>query len=746
MAGLIWWVVAWRLVAADQRRKNEVPETASRRTLSVFKPVPFLGAQGLKVVAAGLESFVAQLDPSSELLLGIHEADRDFVEPFLDRLRTDYPDARLKVFFRSGPDETANPKIAWQKILAPEAEGELWLWSDADVIAPAGFLQSARLEYARSGAAMMTFPYVVRAISSGPALLEAIFVNVEFYPGVLLLRRMGPVDFGLGSAMLFQRDDFLREVDWSEIGAWLADDFFLGQKLRPVRIGTTTLATVPGSFTCGQALLHDLRWTKTIRWNRPVGSFARILVMPVLGWLGAVALHPHHIFAWVGLLGMIQAEVLFAAAICRRAGCELTAGTILGMEGWTLWRILLWFLSWLPWPVIWSGKIWRGPRVESNREDEPAKNLVEAVDNHVRKTDLFKFEGLKGDIALFRNGKEEGDPMTLLPSSTHRFSSVGHDHGALEESAGALRDEVFGRTVFVRGVIEVSNFCRQNCKYCGMRRDNHELKRFRVELESLRDLVRHGIPDVVTDLNIQTGEDTVGDREIVLPLIETIRKEKPHLGISVCLGTLDYKLYDQLQQAGASYYIIKLETGNRDHYREVQAPGNLDQRLAAIRYLAESGWSVSSGFILGLPGQTPAQIEESLELLGALPLVGASVSPFIAGEQTPFANQPSGDFEKTIECIARLRLRNPSYIIPAISALNLVNEDGYVRALRAGANLATINLTPANNRNDYLLYKRNRFIMHEQRVKDAIEQAGCAISTVSVAETLRQKKSQVAEA
>jgi biotin synthase len=91
----------------------------------------------------------------------------------------------------------------------------------------------------------------------------------------------------------------------------------------------------------------------------------------------------------------------------------------------------------------------------------------------------------------------------------------------------------------------------------------------------------------------------------------------------------------------------------------------------------------------------------------------------------------------TIQCIARLRLQNPSYIIPAISALNLVSEDGYVRALRSGANLATINLTPATNRNDYLLYKRDRFIMHEQRVRTAIEQAGCAISTVSIAETMR---------
>jgi biotin synthase len=334
--------------------------------------------------------------------------------------------------------------------------------------------------------------------------------------------------------------------------------------------------------------------------------------------------------------------------------------------------------------------------------------------------------------------------MTALPPSA--FLPAAHDAATMEANAGALRDEVFGREIFVRGVIEVSNYCRQNCNYCGMRRDNRSLSRFRADLESLKELVRHGIADVITDLNIQAGEDTVGDREVVLPLIEFIRKEKPRLGVSVCLGTLDPKLYDQLRDAGASYYIIKIETGNRDHYRSIQAPGTFEKRLDAIRYLAGSGWSVSSGFIMGLPGQTAEHIEETLDLLSELPLAGASVSPFIAGEQTPFSGQPTGDFERTVQSIARLRLRNPSYIIPAISALNLVNENGYVRALRAGANLTTINLTPAANRTDYLLYKRNRFIMHEQRVRDAIEAAGCTISTVSIAETMRQRKLQLAKA
>ncbi len=391
-AGLTWWIIAWRLVASDVRKKKALPASTAGETLSVFKPLPPLGPTGLRLVSAGLESFVRQLDSDSELLLGIHEADRVFTTPFIARLCEQYPQARLEVIFRVEPDDAANPKIAWQRILAAQAEGEWWLWSDADIVAPAGFLQAARQEFAHCKARMMTFPYVVGNVHHQPALLETLFVNVEFYPGVLLLRNLGPVDFGLGAAMLFRRDDFMREIDWDEIGCWLGDDFVLGQRLQPVEIGTTTLQTVPAATTWSNALAHDLRWAKTIRWNRPVGSFARIAIMPVLGWTIAVALHPFDYFTWLGLLGMIQAEVFFAAIICRYAGCRLNLGNMLLTELWIPWRIVLWFLCWLPWPVSWNGKLWRGPRVKSEREidDQPEQYLPEAVDKHARKSDLFE--------------------------------------------------------------------------------------------------------------------------------------------------------------------------------------------------------------------------------------------------------------------------------------------------------------------------------------------------------------------
>ena len=374
-AGLLWWIVAWSLVAGNRRAGPPAnnPGAGAGRTLSVFKPLPPLGSTGLEVVAAGLRSFVAQLGPDDEMLLGVHEADRDLAAPFLKRLRAEHPLAQIKVVFRSEPDGLANPKIAWQKVLAREAKGELWLWSDADIIATSGFLQSARQDYeefARQGVAMVTFPYVVREIHALPSLLQTLFVNVEFYPGVLLLRALGPVDFGLGAAMLFRRDDFYRKVDWNELGNRLADDFFLGHKLRPVRIGRAAVATVPGLATWKKAVANDVRWTKTICWNRPVGSFARILILPTVGWIAAAVMAPTHLFVWLGLLGMIQAEVLFAAAICHGAGCRLTWRHWAALEAWSFWRIALWFVCWLPWPVQWSERMWRGPKMEFDPEVE----------------------------------------------------------------------------------------------------------------------------------------------------------------------------------------------------------------------------------------------------------------------------------------------------------------------------------------------------------------------------------------
>jgi biotin synthase len=303
-------------------------------------------------------------------------------------------------------------------------------------------------------------------------------------------------------------------------------------------------------------------------------------------------------------------------------------------------------------------------------------------------------------------------------------------------AAAATRSR-FGQNVFVRAVVEISNYCRENCAYCGMRRSNRNLSRFRAKHEQLADLLIHHRPASITDINIQAGEDPVAVREVALPLIQTLKRET-NLGISVCLGILSPALYSELMKAGASLYIMKFEMANPTRYHEMESPGTYETRLKNIRHLAENGWQVSSGFIAGLPGETDADLLANLKLANDLPLSGCSVSPFIPGDETPLSAAATGDIDLALNCMAAMRLMRPDWVIPSVSALNLAEPgSGYRRGLRTGANLVTINLTPSEFRDDYLLYKRDRFIMTEERILTAISAEGLTASKQGLADFYR---------
>jgi biotin synthase len=307
------------------------------------------------------------------------------------------------------------------------------------------------------------------------------------------------------------------------------------------------------------------------------------------------------------------------------------------------------------------------------------------------------------------------------------------EQATLHERAAAVTRKNFGNEVFVRAVVELSNFCRENCHYCGMRRENRDLNRYRAQFDQLAELLLHHLPPSVTDVNFQAGEDPIAARELAIPLIQLLRRETD-LGISVCLGTLDQSLYAQLREGGATIYILKFETSNTSNYADFEAPGKFDERINHIRHLAETGWNVSSGFICGLPNEGPEDWLASLQLANSLPLAGCSVSPFVPGENTPLTDAQTGDIDLVLNCMATMRLMRPDWIIPAVSALNICQPElGYRRGLRTGANLVTMNLTPAGLRENYVLYKRDRFIMDEERILRALDAEGLKPSKVGLA-------------
>lgn len=326
--------------------------------------------------------------------------------------------------------------------------------------------------------------------------------------------------------------------------------------------------------------------------------------------------------------------------------------------------------------------------------------------------------------------------MGLRPD-THLLHAAGAEQQELHARAAHAAVQWFGRRVFVRGVVEISNYCREDCAYCGMRRSNRELSRYRARADQLAEALLAHRPPSMTDVNLQAGEDPVAVREVALPLIRHLRRETSW-GIIVCLGTLEPALYDELRDAGASVYILKFEVADAHLYERFRAPGSLAERIHHLRWLADHGWYVSSGLIAGLPGQTEAQLLAAFDLAAALPLHGCSVSPFIPGGDTPLAEAAAAPLGLTLNCMALLRLMRPDWTIPAVSALNLAEPtDGYRRGLRTGANLVTMNLTPPLLRDNYVLYRRHRLIMTEERILAALEAEGLTPATQSLVDSYR---------
>ena len=309
----------------------------------------------------------------------------------------------------------------------------------------------------------------------------------------------------------------------------------------------------------------------------------------------------------------------------------------------------------------------------------------------------------------------------------------------LHERAAAATRKHFGNKVFVRAVVEVSNYCRENCAYCGMRRDNATLPRFRAQPEQLAEFLIHHRPASVTDINIQAGEDPVAVREVVLPLIRTLRRETP-LGHQCLSGHLDAGLYRELQEAGASIYIMKFEVGGCRAISGIfrtrhvwtndcstsgcsRRPAGMSARVS-LPVCRARPWP-TCGAILRWPGRCRCMVAVSARLFRARKPRWRRRLP------------PNADW--TLNCIAALRLMRPDWVIPAVSALNLMEPDGYRHGLRAGANLVTMNLTPGMCGADYVIYKRDRFIMTEERVLSALAAEGLEPSKTGLADFYRRR-------
>jgi len=349
-----WFVCAVVLVF---REKGKVPTLSCSNppSMTIFKPLPPLReAEVPKQLVCALESFIRQMDRSTDMVLGVEEEQFHLWEKTFARWQNQFPASNLRVIRHSKPDAFVNPKVAWQIVLAPHASGDLWLWSDADIEAPEQFLNSIRAELMHSGCRAITCPYIVRAMPGAWEVLEALFVNIEFFPGVLLFRRSN-VRFALGAATLFYAEDFKRNADWEKLGSTLADDNELGRQLAPVKISRNTVETLPQEKKFRGAFLHYLRWHKTVRWCEPAGYAGQLLLLPLFGWVTCVVLNPLSVIAWSGLMATSLFEITVAALIFYRLKCPFPLHKCWMFPAWTALRPMAWLLSWTPASVRWNG-------------------------------------------------------------------------------------------------------------------------------------------------------------------------------------------------------------------------------------------------------------------------------------------------------------------------------------------------------------------------------------------------------
>jgi len=275
---------------------------------------------------------------------------------------------------------------------------------------------------------------------------------------------------------------------------------------------------------------------------------------------------------------------------------------------------------------------------------------------------------------------------------------------ALKEEACRVRDEVYGRRVFMRGLIEVSSHCRNNCFYCGLRRDV-QCRRYRLTKEQILDCCRIGHQLGFRTFVLQGGEDAWFTDERVCDIVSAIRSLFPDCAVTLSLGERSRESYAALRDAGADRYLLRHETADAAHYARLHpSEMSFDNRMRCLQHLRQLGFQVGAGFMVGSPYQTLDTILEDLQFIDRFRPEMVGIGPFIPASGTPFENHPAGSVELTVRLLAVIRLIHPHVLLPATSALGTLHPQGRERAIAAGANVVMPNLSPQDTRALYSIY------------------------------------------
>lgn len=275
----------------------------------------------------------------------------------------------------------------------------------------------------------------------------------------------------------------------------------------------------------------------------------------------------------------------------------------------------------------------------------------------------------------------------------------------LFEQARKAREAVYGKAVYMRGLIEFTNYCKNDCYYCGIRRSAKGAERYRLSEEQILDCCEAGYGLGFRTFVLQGGEDGYYTDERILSIVSGIKEKYPDCAVTLSIGERERASYEAFFEAGADRYLLRHETADDAHYRLLHPPElSPAHRKQCLRDLKEIGYQVGCGFMVGSPGQRPEHLAEDLQFIHELKPHMVGIGPFVPHHDTPFAKEAQGGLELTLRLLAIIRLMEPHVLLPATTALGTIDPRGREKGILAGANVVMPNLSPQDVRKKYMLY------------------------------------------
>jgi biotin synthase len=268
-----------------------------------------------------------------------------------------------------------------------------------------------------------------------------------------------------------------------------------------------------------------------------------------------------------------------------------------------------------------------------------------------------------------------------------------------------IADIHYGRDIYIRGIVEFSNYCRNDCLYCGIRCSNKNVSRYRLTKEEITHCCDDGYGLGFRTFVLQSGEDRYYTIDVLSDIIADIKKSHPDCAVTLSIGELEKEEYRQLFDAGADRYLLRQETADEAHYGRLHPKSlSFSHRMKCLENLKEIGFQTGCGFMAGSPFQTKENVAEDMEFMCGFKPHMIGIGPFIPHKDTPFRDYPQGTLENTLFYLSLCRIMLPKVLLPATTALGTINPKGREMGILAGANVVMPNLSPVNVRKKYMLY------------------------------------------